>query len=194
MARGRGNWLSRFQPTKVLGEIVHAIFPIVPKPKPKPRPRKPPSEFKRRKREYETQQRRTRREAEQEREREQRRIQRQRERDEERAERVRRRQQADPYGQIWMEEMLSRPNARNNYPAHFELFGETPGIADMPDDERQELWRTYLENMAKHGHGRYRRDDPRNPWWQASGINPRTGRFDWQAWREAMRYSHRRAA
>lgn len=85
----------------------------------------------------------------------------------------------------WREE--TRGRAGRAYQRHRDLFESIPGIDDEDDDERDYLWRSYIENMVS---GRHRRNDPNNPWWSDIGLDPRD--FDWDDFRTAMGYKSRR--
>lgn len=85
----------------------------------------------------------------------------------------------DRMRQAWRDETRSRLD--RNFERHLELFGSIPGIELESDDEREYLWRSYIENMVR---GTHRRNDPANPWWADIGLDPRD--FDWAAFREAI--------
>lgn len=85
----------------------------------------------------------------------------------------------------WREE--TRQRAGRSYQRHRDLFDSIPGIDDEDDDERDYLWRSYIENMVN---GRHRRNDPSNPFWSDIGLDPRD--FDWDEFRTAMGYKGRR--
>lgn len=80
----------------------------------------------------------------------------------------------------WREEMLQRRPGRS-YRRHAELFNSIPDIDLETPEERDYLWRSYIENMVK---GRHRRNDPNNPWW--SDINMMPENFDWEEFRRAI--------
>lgn len=63
-----------------------------------------------------------------------------------------------------------------------------PGINEdfVTEDERHEVWDAYLEYMVS---GQHRRNDPSNPFWRISGIDP--DNFDWDDFRTAMGYKAR---
>lgn len=58
-------------------------------------------------------------------------------------------------------------------------------------DEQFEDWKMYLKYMLA-GESEYRRNDPRNEFWQYTGMDP--GDFDWDAWRSIMGYSRAKAS
>lgn len=96
-----------------------------------------------------------------------------------------RRSRRDPFQQIWLEETLGRPG--RHYGRHKAIFESIPGITDDDEETREDLWRSYLENMVA---GHHRRNDLSNPFWSDVGIDPRD--FDWDDWRAAMGYKRRR--
>jgi hypothetical protein len=86
----------------------------------------------------------------------------------------------DPRRAIWNDHS-TRGSLRN----HWEDFMALPGMVDEDEDEQMRFWDMYVKYMVA-GEGRYRRNDIRNPFWQATGIHP--DNYDWQAWRETMGY------
>jgi hypothetical protein len=106
----------------------------------------------------------------------------------ERERKPRERRERDPFERIWSEETLGR--AGRSYRANREVFDSLPGMADENELEQRRLWRLYVRHMVM---GHTRRNDVRaNPFWRETGIHP--DNFDWQEWREAMGYKHRKSA
>jgi hypothetical protein len=92
----------------------------------------------------------------------------------------------DPYLRSWD---ANTRGTRGNYFDHRTIIDTLAYSADLPEDERRELWQDYMRYMVGRKGERmsFRRNDPiRNPFWDKWGINP--DNFDWQAWREAMGY------
>jgi hypothetical protein len=90
-------------------------------------------------------------------------------------------EQERPYRKAWMEHRLSRPGRQ--FYQNYEFFNNLPMMRGEPEEVRERLWESYLENMVS---GRHRRDNPSNPFWRQSGISP--SQFDWQEWRATMGY------
>lgn len=100
------------------------------------------------------------------------------------AERRRRERQADPYRFIWREQRAPRGQ---DFGQHVRIFESLPGVEDMDDNERENMWRMYIQYMTR-GHHRYN-DIADNPFWSELGISPRD--FRWADWRVARGYSRR---
>jgi hypothetical protein len=63
---------------------------------------------------------------------------------------------------------------------------------DITDEEREALWRSYVENMVS-GRGFEINDVLQNPFWSDIGIDPGDRRtFPWAEWRRARGYARNR--
>jgi hypothetical protein len=89
--------------------------------------------------------------------------------------------QAD-YQQVYMEEMLRRPDKGMNIQLNW--IKGLYGFSHAPKDTQLETWRAFLQ-FNRSGYQPFRRNDPRHPWWQTSGIPVR--RFPWAEWRAMMK-------
>lgn len=101
------------------------------------------------------------------------------------AEQKERRERAErPYRREWR----NAGQADNDYARHWRIFNQLPLGDDITDEEKEQLWRSYVENMVV-GRG-YPYNDPfHNPFWSDLGMAPE--RFNWQEWRRARGYSKR---
>lgn len=88
------------------------------------------------------------------------------------------------YRHIWRDE---RP--KGNFNRNLAVFERMMNDVDMPQDERPELWESFIRNIVK-GQGVKRRNSTANMFWRDSGIDPAD--MDWAAWRAAMGYTGRR--
>lgn len=111
-----------------------------------------------------------------------------------RAQRQRRAQEkkrADPFRRSWEEKrQQSRKRPRGSLQKHARFFLSIPGLEYETDDDIQELWDSYLENMVFNLRGRRINRIDENPFWDEIGIAPED--FNWKKWRESMGFDKRK--
>lgn len=100
-------------------------------------------------------------------------------RERDRARREKRDRAERPFREVWSDE----GNRPVDFRAHYTIFNQLPLGDDLTPEEREDLWRAYVENMVT-GRG-YRFDSvTENPFWSFVGVDPRD--FRWNEWRRAM--------
>jgi hypothetical protein len=88
------------------------------------------------------------------------------------------------YRNVWRHE-----RGKGSYRKNRSVFDRMMDDVDTPQDERIELWESYVHNIV-NDKGRYRRNSTSNMFWRDSGIDPAD--FNWAAWRQAMGYTGKR--
>jgi hypothetical protein len=105
-----------------------------------------------------------------------------RERRQRQEQRERRERRERPYRRYWTGEGQSS----NDFTAHWRIFNQLPLGEDITDEEKNTLWRSYVDNMVSGGGYQY--NDPyENPFWSDIGLDPAD--FSWSEWRRARGYS-----
>lgn len=99
----------------------------------------------------------------------------------ERARERREDERRNPYRQTWEREQPGKRFQRKNFEGNKRFFDDLPGMDQETDEDKQELWQSYVENMV-FGRSGYRYNDLRNPWWDDSNMHP--NQFDWDEWRK----------
>jgi hypothetical protein len=94
--------------------------------------------------------------------------------------RRKREEQRSPYEREWREQQPGKRFKRRQYEGQKRTFDSLPGMSDETEEDRQDLWHSYLENMVYGRHG-YKFNDLRNPWWDDANMHP--NQFDWDEWR-----------
>jgi hypothetical protein len=85
----------------------------------------------------------------------------------------------------WKEAQI--PRKYGNFRKHREMFLDFEFGINIDDEETQnDDWPLYLKYLVK-GESEFKRNDPRNPFWQFTGTAPED--FDWSDWRSVMGYA-----
>jgi hypothetical protein len=91
----------------------------------------------------------------------------------------------DPYREIWRDHKRGR---KGSFERNYRVFSKLVDPVVEDDDEKRELWESFIRNIV-NGEGDRRRNSTSNMFWRDSGIDPRD--FDWALWRQAMGYTGR---